>query len=54
MLDLGHNYLRIGEKALAFVAHDPRKMIDMTVGKDDCVNVVGLDTGGREVVRQPA
>ena len=50
MLDLGHDDLRIGEKAFALVAHDAGKMVDMAMGEDDRVDIVGLDTGRRQGV----
>ena len=53
MLHLGHDDLGIGEKAFALVAHDAGKMVDMAMGEDDRVDVVGLDTGRRQGVLQP-
>src|ERR1700722_10136805 len=53
MLDLGHDDLRIGEKTHSLVAHDAGKMIDMAMGENDRVDVVGLDAGRRESVLQP-
>jgi hypothetical protein len=53
MLDLGHDDLRIGEKAFALVAHDTGKVVDMAMGEDDRVDVLGLDAGRRQGILQP-
>jgi hypothetical protein len=53
MLDLGHDDLRSGEKAFALVAHDTGKVVDMAMGEDDRVDVVGLDAGRRQRGLQP-
>src|ERR1700735_583350 len=54
MLDLGHDDLCIGEKTLPLVAHDAGKMVDMAMGENDRVDVVGLDAGRRQSVLQPS
>jgi hypothetical protein len=54
MFDLGHNNLRIGEKAFAIIAHDAGKMVNMAMGENDGIYVVGLDARRRQRVLEAA